>query len=75
VCESLKALNEPDNKEHNIVKPKQIIRYESYEKIGYILTEYCSGGDLAHYLKNECLGERMPEGKAKNIMAQVTKGK
>ena len=43
--------------------------------MGYIVSEYCSGGDLAQYLKSQCVGERMPEEAAKNIMVQVTKGK
>ena len=72
VCNALRALNEPENKEFNIVQPKQIITCPS---VGYIVTEYCSGGDLARYLKSECEGERLPEIETKDIMAQVTKGK
>ena len=74
VCESLKPLNEPQNKEYNIVKPQLIID-DPAAKVGYIVSEYCSGGDLAHYLKSQCPGERMSEGAARNIMIQVTKGK
>ena len=36
--------------------------------------EYCSGGDLARYLK-EFKEERVPETKSKTIMCQITKGK
>jgi len=74
VLVSLKKLNGAHNKEYNIVKAHHIIHDES-ANVGYIVTEYCSGGDLAHYLKSECSGERVTESEAKNIMVQVTKGK
>ena len=73
VCEKLKILNDPHNRHDNIVKPLQILYYPK-RNIGYIVMEYCSGGDLARYLK-ECNGERVVETEARTIMYQITKGK
>ena len=72
VCEKLKILNDPHNRHENIVKPLQILNYPE-RNIGYIVMEYCSGGDLARYLK-ECNGERVVETEARTIMYQITKG-
>ena len=73
VCEKLKILNDPHNRHENIVKPLQILTFPE-RNIGYIVMEYCSGGDLARYLK-ECNGERVVETEARTIMYQITKGK
>ena len=73
VNQYLKKLNEPSNKEHHIVKPLSIIENES-PICTYIVTEYCSGGDLARYLKS-VPGERVEESKAKDIIRQVSTGK
>ena len=72
VCNELKILNDPQNRHENIVKPLNIIDWEK-SKVGYIVMEYCSGGDLARYMK-ECDGERVSEIEAISIMSQVTKG-
>ena len=74
VCDELRRLNEPHNTEINIVKPLSVITDDKYQ-VGYIITEYCSGGDLEQYLKHQCQGERVKEIQARNIMLQVTKGK
>ena len=73
VCDKLKILNDPHNRHENIVKPLNIISNEK-SKVGYIVMEYCSGGDLARYLK-DCKQERVSEAKARTIMSQITKGK
>ena len=73
VCDKLKILNDPHNRHENIVKPLSIIRND-ISKVGYIVMEYCVGGDLAHYLK-DCKEERVSEAKARTIMSQITKGK
>jgi serine/threonine protein kinase len=72
VNQYLKKLNEPSNKEHHIVKPLSIIENES-PICTYIVTEYCSGGDLARYVKS-VPGERVEESKAKDIIRQVSTG-
>ena len=73
VCSELKVLNDPQNRHENIVKPLNIIDIEKY-KVGYIVMEYCAGGDLKRYM-DKCDGERVSEAEARTIMAQVTKGR
>ena len=53
----------------NIVKCIDVIETETHI---YLIQEYCSGGDLSHFIAQR--KSKIPESQALNIMSQISEG-